>query len=174
MPTLNVNALDTSSIDDAIAYLKGFEKAVRTLETEVPYELAQRGAATADAAFSAAPYNVNHHVNYAKDITVSAVNNGIAGSVISADGSDVCFVEFGAGITWDTGYMGTRPAGVVGIGQYGKGNGKRPYWRLPASLGGYWTTGTPPANAMFQAEQTVRQDAAPVTTAILAREIAKL
>lgn len=174
MPTLNVNALDTSSIDDAVQYLKGYEAAIRKLEVDVPYELAQIGAATADGIYSSAVYNVNHHVSYAKDITVSAVSNGVYGSSVTADGTDVCFVEFGAGITWDTGYLGTRPAGVVGIGQYGKGNGNKPFWKLPTSLGGYWTTGTPPSNAMFHAEQAIRSNATPVAATIFAREIAKL
>ena len=89
------------------------------------------------------------------DLTVEPIENGYA---IRASGEDVCFIEFGAGVTYDTGYPGERPEGVVGIGEYGRGQGANPNgWNYPAVDGWKHTKGNPPAAGMFAATQTIRQ-----------------
>ena len=60
-------------------------------------------------------------------------------------------------MTYGEGYPGDRPEGVVGIGEYGKGHGKNPWWNYPTEVGWRRTKGNPPAAGMFAAEQTVRQ-----------------
>ena len=92
------------------------------------------------------------------NITVDRIENGY---VIRASGHDVCFIEFGAGVTYGEGYPGDRPEEVVGIGEYGKGHGADPkgWWYLadPVNKRYQHTKGNPPAAGMFAAEQTVRQ-----------------
>lgn len=50
--------------------------------------------------------------------------------VIRASGQDVCFLEFGAGVYYNSSepYPIPRPQGIAGIGEYGKGHGKQQAW----------------------------------------------
>ena len=67
-----------------------------------------------------------------------------------ADGEDVAFIEFGAGVRFGNGYSGPKPSGIVPIGTYGKGYGSNPegwYYRENGTL--THTYGNPPAEAMY-------------------------
>lgn len=78
--------------------------------------------------------------------------------VIRALGEDICFLEFGAGVTWGKGYLGERPSKVVGIGEYGKGHGDNPHgWWFKNGNKAKRTLGNPPANAMYGAQEIIRQ-----------------
>lgn len=58
-------------------------------------------------------------------VSVEPRENGYS---VVADGDEVCFIEFGAGVSQASEYLGNRPDGVVGIGEYGKGKGKNGEW----------------------------------------------
>ena len=80
-------------------------------------------------------------------------------TVVIADGSDAVFIEFGAGIYYNTA-AGTSPHpwgsqnGFL-IGEYGKGHGKQRTWALPGSTryNPILTHGTPAAMPMYRGLQ---------------------
>ena len=85
--------------------------------------LALIGAREASIRFTTAMYDGTNDVQ----VEVTPTNKGW---VITAKGDAVCFIEFGAGVYHNTAepYPNPRPEGVVGIGEYGKGYGKRKAW----------------------------------------------
>jgi hypothetical protein len=81
------------------------------------------------------------------------------GYCIKAEGRAVAFIEFGAGVYHNPGepYPNPRPAGIVGIGEYGKGYGKRQAWGFRDESGELVIThGTPAAMPMWYASEEMR------------------
>ena len=78
---------------------------------------------------------------------------------ITAEGESVLFIEYGAGVF----YNGTephpdRPPDVLGIGEYGKGHGKRRKWYFKDERGIiHPTRGTKAVMPMYQAKKSIRQ-----------------
>lgn len=77
---------------------------------------------------------------------------------IQANGKDVCFIEFGAGVTYGNSYKGTRPAGIVGIGEYGLGFGKNNVWYFLSKDGTeeVRTRGNRASSGLWQASEDIR------------------
>ena len=90
------------------------------------------------------------------DVHAEPIDGGWA---VVANGEQVCFVEFGAGVYYngDDSYLGERPEGIVGIGEYGEGKGKRPFWVYVDDDGEkHYTQGTPANNTLFFTAQEMR------------------
>lgn len=115
--------LSTSSIDKAIKELEKFKQDCLDKEKRMLEALANIGVREASVRFTTAMYD---GIN---DVTVSLekTDNGYA---IVASGQAVAFIEFGTGVYHNTSepYPNSRPDGIVGIGEYGKGMGKRRAW----------------------------------------------
>lgn len=91
------------------------------------------------------------------DVTLTAepIANGWQ---IVAEGQAVFFIEFGAGVYYNgtEPYPEPRPEGIVGIGEYGKGFGKRKAWGFYDEDGELVIThGNPAAMPMFYAKEEV-------------------
>lgn len=120
---------------------------------ELAEKLAVRGAVVASTGFSRAFYDDGNDVN----VTVSRESFGV--TRISAEGTDVLFVEFGAGARYGYGHP---QAGEFGYGP-GTYNPESPNW---SSEHGWWYTGddgkshhtygNPPAMAMYQAAKEIK------------------
>lgn len=80
------------------------------------YTLAESGTKIAQNLFSDAVYQGNGSVGVRAE-------KKTFGAAVVASGPGVAFIEFGAGVALGNGYPGTRPPGIVGIGQYGYGRG---------------------------------------------------
>lgn len=147
---ITINAFSLSSVKDAVLHLRKYAAKLKRLEEELPKALAEFGAVQAQAKYDAAPYNLRPSGwTDQPQITVTAepAENGWR---VRANGQEVCFVEFGAGVYYNGGnssYLGTRPPGIVGIGEYGTGRGKQDMWAFgnPAE----WTHGTPASNSLY-------------------------
>ena len=159
--------LTMRGISKAIGDLEKFIEKLKRLETELPEALARYGEVQAKARYDTAAYNImlfdaqgnidgsGSHPN----IQVHAEQEE-DGWAVYADGQEVCFVEFGAGVYYngDGGnYAGIRPPGIVGIGEYGRGHGKNPQWGLPKEAGGGVTRGTPASNALYFTAQDMKE-----------------
>lgn len=144
---------DVVSIGDAIKQIEKYQKWVEQKSKRLCEELAKIGAQTASVRFSSAMYDGTNDVY----VTVTETDKGFK---IDADGQAVCFIEFGAGV-WHNGwepYPNQRPPGVVGIGEYGKGMGKRNGWMYTDASGEkVFTRGNPAAMPMFYASEEIRQ-----------------
>ena len=115
--------LDQQDIKRAIKELKAYKQEFLKKEKRLIEGLAEIGLKEASVRFTTAMYDGTNDVSVKLDET----NNGY---VIIAEGQAVAFIEFGAGVYHNTSepYPNPRPQGIVGIGEYGKGYGKRKAW----------------------------------------------
>ena len=144
--------LSVASIDNAIKELKAYKYSLEQKKDKLLEELANIGVREASVRFTTAIYD---GVN---DSSVT-LNNIPGGYSIVADGKAVAFIEFGAGVYHNPGepYPNPRPDGIVGIGEYGKGHGKRQAWGFKDDSGELVIThGNPAAMPMWYASEEMR------------------
>ena len=145
-------SLSTSSIDKATKELKAYRNSLDGKKDKLLKELASIGVREASVRFTTAMYDgVND-----SSVTLKTVKNGYA---IVAEGHAVAFIEFGAGVYHNSGepYPNPRPEGIVGIGEYGKGYGKRQAWGFKDESGELVIThGNPAAMPMWYASEEMR------------------
>ncbi len=144
-------SLSHSGIQKAIKEINQYKKWIQEKEKLLCYKLALIGANEASVRFSGAIYDGVNDV----DITVDAIDKGYR---ITAKGKAVCFIEFGAGVYHNPSepYPNPRPEGVVGIGEYGKGNGNRQGWFFNRDGETVFTHGTPAAMPMYYASEEMK------------------
>lgn len=158
---ITVDVLSKESIEAAIKAVEAFGEKVKKLETELPKALAEFGKVQARAEYDWAPYNLfwDNTWDDTPSISVRAEQTDKGWSVI-ANGEEVCFLEFGAGVFFEQAgnvYQGTRPPGVVGIGEYGYGLGKNELWSFEKGGAKQWTHGTPPSNALYHTAEEIKR-----------------
>lgn len=144
--------LSIASIDNAIKELKAFQKSLDQKKDKLLEELANIGVKEASVRFTTAMYDgVND-----SSVTLEPIADGYC---IKAEGKAVAFIEFGAGVYHNPGepYPNPRPSGIVGIGEYGKGHGKRQAWGFKDDSGELVIThGNPAAMPMWYASEEMR------------------
>ena len=123
-------ALSTDNIKKAINELKAYRKWVDEKTNILMKRLAEIGLNEAQIKFANAIYAGDNDVA----VTVSSTDNGF---VVTAKGEAVCFIEFGVGVFYNPTepYPTERPQGIVGIGEYGNGYGKRYGWTYEGEAG---------------------------------------
>jgi hypothetical protein len=145
-------SLSVGSIDNAIKELKVFRDSLERKKDKLLEELANIGVKEASVRFTTAMYDgVND-----SSVTLKTTSGGY---VIVAEGRAVAFIEFGAGVYHNPGepYPNPRPSGIVGIGEYGKGHGKRQAWGFKDESGELVIThGNPAAMPMWYASEEMR------------------
>jgi hypothetical protein len=144
--------LSEQGVANAIKELKRFKQEFLDREKRLLEGLAEIGLKEASVRFTTAMYDGTNDVS----VHLDASKNGYA---IVADGQAVAFIEFGAGVYHNGSepYPNPRPQGVVGIGEYGKGQGKQKAW-------GYYdendelviTRGNPAAMPMWYASEEIK------------------
>lgn len=155
-------ALSEKSISDAIKQVKQYKQWVDRKTRELTERLAIIGAHEAVVRFSGAYYTDDN------DTVVDVYPHSVvathgSGYIISASGTVLYFIEFGAGVYYNGAepYPLPRPKDVAKIGEYGQGKGKQDTW-------GYYrngdkndlvlTHGTPAAMPMYHATQEMRRE----------------
>jgi hypothetical protein len=145
-------SLISKSIGQAIRELKSFRDSLEAKTKVFLEELAHIGVKEASVRFTTAIYDgVND-----SSVTLKPIDGGYC---IVAEGKAVAFIEFGAGVYHNPGepYPNPRPDGIVGIGEYGKGYGKRQAWGFRNEDGELVIThGTPAAMPMWYASEEMR------------------
>ncbi len=148
---INMN-LSVSSIENAIKELKAFRDSIEIKKLSLLKGLGEIGVREASVRFTTAMYDgVND-----SDVTLEPITGGYC---IKAEGKAVAFIEFGAGVYHNPGepYPNPRPSGIVGIGEYGKGHGKRQAWGFRDDSGELVIThGNPAAMPMWYASEEMR------------------
>lgn len=145
--------LNSKSISSAIKEVRAYKAWVERKTRELTKRLAELGAEEAKVRFAGAQYDSDNDVS----VSVKAIDNGYK---IIATGGAVFFIEFGAGVYYNgtEPYPEPRPEGIVGIGEYGQGKGKRKAWGYYDDRGELVIThGTPAAMPMLHAGRTMRQ-----------------
>lgn len=144
--------VSSSSIQNAIKELESYRDSLDAKTDKLLKELAYIGVKEASIRFTTAMYDgVND-----SSVTLEAVKDGYC---IKAEGKAVAFIEFGAGVYHNPGepYPNPRPSGIVGIGEYGKGYGKRQAWGYRDESGELVVThGNPAAMPMWYASEEMR------------------
>ena len=145
-------SLSTKSIGQAIRELKAYRDSLEQRKEQLLEELAKIGVREASVRFTTAIYDgVND-----SDVTLESIANGYQ---IVAEGKAVAVIEFGAGVYHNPTepYPNPRPDGIVGIGEYGKGYGKRQAWGFKDESGELVIThGNPAAMPMWYASEEMR------------------
>ena len=145
--------LSEKSIGQAIKELNRYKKYVQEKTALLCENLAVIGAQEASVRFTTAVYDGNNDVS----VEVGPTKNGW---VITANGESVAFIEFGAGVYHNSREpYPNRPPGVAGIGEYGKGYGKRRGWKYDDGSGNMvFTRGNPAAMPMYYATQEMERE----------------
>ena len=144
--------MDSEDIARAIKELKQYKKDFLEREKKLLQGLAEIGLKEASVRFTTAMYDGTNDVS----VRLDGKNNRY---VIVAEGKAVAFIEFGAGVYHNTGepYPNPRPNGIVGIGEYGKGRGKRKAWGyLNENNEVVITHGNPAAMPMWYASEEIK------------------
>ena len=145
-------SLSSRSIQSAIKEVQSFRDSLDARLDELLEKLANIGVKEASVRFTTAMYDgVND-----SSVTLETIKNGYC---IKAEGKAVAFIEFGSGVYHNPGepYPNPRPAGIVGIGEYGKGYGKRQAWGFKDESGELVIThGNPAAMPMWYASEEMR------------------
>ncbi len=146
-------SLSKKSIDQAIKELERYKQWVNEKTKQLCERLALIGAHEASVRFANAIYDGDNDVH----IEVGPTENGW---VIKANGQAVCFIEFGAGVYHNPAepYPNPRPEGIVGIGEYGKGQGKRQAWGFYNDGELVITHGNPAAMPMWYVTQEMERE----------------
>lgn len=106
--------------------------------------------------FNGAGYDdVLHEGMKVPDVSVTVENDDNI-TLVVAHGKEAVFIEFGAGVYYNPGGgRPDRPAGIVNIGEYGKGYGKRQIWGYYENGELKLTHGTPASMPMFYAAREI-------------------
>ena len=160
--------LSKEAIDKAIRELNDYKQWVSRKTKELLEQLSLIGIQEASIRFSGAQYDGTNDTQLKTEESFDGTNYVYT---IIAAGQAVCFIEFGAGVYYNSaGYPLAKPPGVVGIGEYGKGKGKQNAWAYygenPGSNGVLYqsakgsvviTHGNPAAMPMYYAGSEMKQ-----------------
>ena len=160
-------SLSVSSINDAIKEIDQYKADIESKTTELRTRIANQVAQDAQARFSVATLGEGMvqvgdtlmDVSFTpKSTSVSVTDSGNI-TIVTANGQDVIWIEFGTGVT-NNGSAGSSPhpqGSRLGftIGSYGQGKGKQKQWGYYESEVLYITSGVkaqmPMAKAMASA-----------------------
>ena len=153
-------SLDKHDIERAIKEIKQFKQKFLEKEKKLLEGLAEIGLKEASVRFTTAMYDGTNDVS----VSLEGTSNGYA---IVAEGKAVAFIEFGTGVYYNPSepYPEPRPDGIVGIGEYGEGYGKRKAWGYEGEPGTNGkvnakgiviTRGNPAAMPMWYASEEMR------------------
>ena len=146
-------SLNTQDIERAIKKIGEFKQKFLAKEKQLVERLGEVGLKEASVRFTTAMYDGINDVS----VSLEETSNGY---VIVAEGKAVAFIEFGAGVYHNTSepYPNPRPDGIVGIGEYGKGKGKRKAWGyVNDSNEIVITRGNPAAMPMWYASEEIKR-----------------
>lgn len=160
--TITVDPLSMSSISNAITELEQYKRWVEQKASELAEALSEVGIYEASIRFANAMYDGSNQVY------VETVKNNENTYEIKAEGEVVAFIEFGAGVYYNSAdYPLEKPPGIVGIGEYGNHNGRKQGWVYPADKGvgsngrqikpnWVFTRGNPAAMPMYYASKEMQ------------------
>lgn len=158
---ITIDPLDPDSVRLAIKRLERIEKWILGKYEQFMNRLAEVFRQEAQMRFDMAI--VDLYENHAESVSARKAEDGVW--VVEANGKDVCFIEFGAGVYYNgaepyPGGLTNRTSEIVGIGQYGKGHGKQNGWYFNDENGGptHYTYGTLAAKPMWFAANKVQSE----------------
>lgn len=146
-------SLSSKSISEAVKELEEFKKTLAVKQQKMLEKLGEIGVKEASIRFTTAMYDGMND----SSVELRPIDKGYA---IVATGRAVAFIEFGAGVYHNPGepYPNPRPEGIVGIGEYGQGYGKRKAWGFRDDSGELVITrGNPAAMPLWYASEEMKK-----------------
>lgn len=175
---ITINPFSPKSIENAKKEIRNYKARLKRRVTKLVKLLSELGEEYARDYFDAAQYDIGYYLGMGsltgatefgeplEDAKVEIfveegrTDAGNPRYTINANGQAVAFIEFGAGVFYNSGgdpYHETRPEGIVDIGEYGQGRGKQPGgWTYSTSDGAKRTRGTPEQPGMWLAAKEIR------------------
>lgn len=157
MPKITLR-LNEASIAAAIKEIESYKNDLPKKAEKIRLEVADRLAKLCEVGFNGAGYDdILNEGMKVPDVTVTTKTDGNITLVI-ASGKEAVFVEFGAGVYYNptSAPHPGRGQGIVGIGEYGHGYGKRKIWGYYDESGDlHLTHGTPASMPMYYAANEV-------------------
>lgn len=122
--------LNARSIGNAIKEIEAYRNKLSQIRENICNNLAQIGMQEASVRFATAQYDGTND----SSVTIEKTENGYN---VVASGKAIAFIEFGSGVHYNSGssYPIAKPNGIVGIGEYGKKQGKKDKWRYEGDPG---------------------------------------
>ena len=122
--------LNTRSINAAIKEVEAYRKRLKTISENICRNLSEVGMKEASVRFDSAHYDGTND----SSVTIEPTKNGYR---VVASGNAIAFIEFGTGVHYNAGssYPLPKPSGIVGIGEYGKKQGKKDKWQYKGDPG---------------------------------------
>lgn len=122
--------LDSRSIQGAIREIEAYKRRLSKIKDDICLNLAKIGMQEASIRFASAQYDGKND----SVVTIEQTENGYK---VVASGNAVAFIEFGTGVHYNAGvsYPLEKPSGIVGVGEYGKKQGKKDEWRYNGDPG---------------------------------------
>jgi hypothetical protein len=122
--------LNTRSINAAIKEVEAYRKRLKTIRENICRNLSEVGMKEASVRFDSAHYDGTND----SSVTIEPTENGYR---VVASGNAIAFIEFGTGVHYNAGssYPLPKPSGIVGIGEYGKKQGKKDKWQYKGDPG---------------------------------------
>lgn len=160
--------LDSKSIDKALKEIREYKKWLQKKTDELLSALVDVGVKEASIRFTTAMYD---GLEAQPDADVEGIKTN-DGWVIRAKGRDVVFIEFGAGVYHNPSepYPNPRPDGIVGIGEFGDGKGKRQGWVYKnANDERVFTRGNPSAMPLWYATQEMERQITKIAREVFGR-----
>lgn len=177
---IKIDLLDPQSIKKAETQLRKYKKSLNSRAEKLCKWLAEFGVGYAQVYFDNAYVDVDRFdgeplktTNIYVTMTKNGSENGVVYTVKAA-GKDIAFIEFGAGVHFNGGgdpYHEKRLDGIVGIGQYGKGYGKRDSWVYNGDDGKpRITVGTPEQPGMYLTAKEMRSKITEIAREVFAND----
>ena len=162
--TVNINVFDPQSIDKAIQAIERLQSKLAKLD-DFNKRLSDIGVTVAREAFDSVAMFDSRYGGV--EVTVEYKENGFT---IKANGENVAYAEFGAGVYYNGAepYQGERPSGIDRIGQHdtingsNKSKGTRQLWAYytdnEAKTGLQKTRGIPASQGMYLARKYMAEE----------------
>jgi len=156
MPTIKVS-LNGKSIDEAIKQLTEYKDSIPIKLQQLRQRVAEELAEACRSGFNGANGEFILYEGFKVPSVEVYTEDDENVTLVVANGEEAVFIEFGAGVYYNAG--GTphsRPPGIVNIGEYGKGYGKRSVWGFYDENGTLKLThGTPASMPMYYAVKNI-------------------
>ena len=176
---ISFDVLNPAEIKKAAQEIEAYKIWVQRRTREIAERLSLIGIQEASIRFSGAMYDGTNDV-YVRTEEISISDTYVF--TIYAEGHAVCFIEFGAGVYYNSAeYPLTKPEGVVNIGEYGKGHGRQSKWAYygePGSNGITYnstkgqvviTHGNPAAMPMYYASVEMKRQVLSIAKEVFGR-----
>lgn len=150
-------SLNPDSIESAIKQLEEYRNGLPRKAEQIQIKVSEILERMVSEGFNGAGYDdVISEGMKVPDVSVT-VDHEDNVSIVIAYGKEAVFIEFGAGVYYNPGGSAhpSRPPGIVNIGEYGKGYGKRQVWGYRENGELKLTHGTPASAPMFFAAKAV-------------------